>query len=220
VNATAVLLLGTALASTTGVADGGAAPDPLPVSATEGMSLAPAPPSSSSPIWTVPVWHTTGVVLGMRLGLSILWPEAYAPLPLERSARQYRLAWTMPPEYRRDRRLFESDGDPWVINVVGHGLFGAEVHGRVRACHGSFWQAAAFTAGASVLWEYGPEAFHKRPSAVDLMITPVLGAALGEGRHQLQRWIRTRPRTAWRRVLEILIDPLGEGERGLLGTRC
>jgi hypothetical protein len=198
-----------------------AAPAASPAPAPEPALVAPEhEPPAPEPIYTVPLAHTAGVILGMRLALSLMWPDAYDPIPLGRSADQYTLAWTRPPEYRRDRGLLESDGDPWVINVVGHGLFGAEVYGRVRACHGPPWVALAFTAGASVAWEFGLEAFHKRPSGVDLVLTPLLGAALGEGRHQLQRWLRTLPRSGWRRLLEIVVDPLGEGERGLLRTRC
>ena len=75
-------------------------------------------------------------------------------------------------------------------------------------------------AGTSALWEYGIESFSKRPSAIDLVSTPVIGALLGEGRVQAQRWLRQRPRGFWRRLGEIVIDPLGEGERVVVGTRC
>jgi hypothetical protein len=156
----------------------------------------------------------------MRVGLSLIWPGPYDPLPLSRSTAQFARAYGEPPELRRDRALLESDGDPWPINVVGHGLFGGEAYGRVRQCGGGPLAASLFTAGASAFWEYGLEAFHKRPSAVDLVLTPALGAALGESRFRLQRWLRTRPRTALRRAVEVLIDPLGEAERAWLGTRC
>jgi hypothetical protein len=166
------------------------------------------------------VVHSLGLLAGMRLSLSLLWPEPYNPVPLSRSAASFRRAYDSPPEYRSGRWLLESDGDPWAINVIGHGLFGAEVYGRVRQCGGGAWQALAFTAGTSVVWEYGIESFNKRPSAVDLVVTPLVGALLGEGRYRAQRWLRKRERGFWRRFGEILIDPLGEGERGLLGTRC
>jgi hypothetical protein len=179
-----------------------------------------APVPEPAPTWTVPLAHSAGVLVGMRLSLSVLWPDAYDPLPLARSTRQFGRAYQGPPEFRGDRGLLESDGDPWAINVIGHGLFGAEVYGRVRQCGGGPWQALAFVAGTSLVWEYGIESFHKRPSTVDLVVTPLLGAALGEGRYRAQRWLRTKPRGFWRRFGEIVIDPLGEGERGLLKTRC
>ena len=210
----AALLAGAALLAAAPAA--GPAPPatvPAPLAAT---LVEPAP----EPIYSVPLGHAAGMLVGMRLGVSLLWPQAYDPLPLEHSLQQYKLAWTQPPEFRRDRALLESDGDPWTINVIGHGLFGAEIYGRVRQCNGSVGSALAFTAGTSVLWEYGLEATAKRPSALDLVLTPILGAALGEGRYRLQRWLRTRPRGALRRTLEIVIDPLGEGERGIFATKC
>jgi hypothetical protein len=185
------------------------------------------PPSLVTPVprpaettWAVPIGHTLGLLAGMRLTLSLAWSDAYDPFPLSRSGHQFRQAYNQGPEFRRDRWLLESDGDPWAINVIGHGLFGAEVYGRVRQCGGGPWQGLAFAAGTSVVWEYGIESFSKRPSTIDLVATPLIGAALGEARYQAQRWLRGKPRTFWRRAAEIVIDPLGEGERGLLKTRC
>ena len=182
------------------------AADPIP----------PAPPTLVTPVvpaeetsWTVPILHTVGVLAGMRLSLSILWPEPYDPLPLRRSTHQFGQAYSRPPEFRNDRWLMESDGDPWAINVVGHGLFGAEIYGRVRQCGGGPLQALAFTAGTSVVWEYGIESFHKRPSAIDLVATPVIGAALGEARYRAQRWLRKRERGFWRRLGEVAGRPAG-----------
>jgi len=185
-----------------------------------GPALSETAAPAEAPVYTVPLAHAAGVLVGMRVGVSLLWPSAYDPFPLENSGRNYRRAFTSAPDFRRDRPLLESDGDPWTINVIGHGLFGAEIYGRVRACGGGVLPALAFTAGTSALWEYGLEATSKQPSAIDLVLTPTLGAALGEGRYRLQRWLRARPRTFWRRALEIVVDPLGEGERGILGTRC
>jgi hypothetical protein len=181
--------------------------------------VTPVPPPEKTS-WTVPIAHSLGLMAGMRLTLSLAWPDAYDPLPLSRSGRQFTRAYDRGPEFRSDRFVLESDGDPWAINVVGHGLFGAEVYGRVRQCGGGPWQALAFAAGTSVVWEYGIESWSKRPSAVDLVATPLIGMALGEARYQTQRWLRRQPRGFWRRAAEILIDPLGEGERGLLKTGC
>lgn len=185
--------------------------DPASVASTEAT-----PPAN----WRVPLAHSAALLAGMRLSLSFLWPEAYAPFPVSRSADRFAHAYTALPEFRRDRRLFESDGDPWTINVIGHGLFGADVHGRVRTCGGTFLQAVAFTTGTSLVWEYGVESWSKRPSAIDLLATPVIGAALGEARFRLQTWALRRPPGALRSTLLILLDPLGELERGVLRTRC
>jgi hypothetical protein len=192
-----------------------AATDPLPPNSV----VTPVPPLQESS-WTVPLAHSLGLLAGMRLSLSLAWPDAYDPFPVSRSAHQFRQAYNQGPEFHSNRSLLESDGDPWAINVIGHGLFGAEIYGRVRQCGGGVLSSLAFTAGTSVVWEYGIESWSKRPSGIDLVATPVIGMALGEARYQAQRWLRRKPRGFWRRLGEIVIDPLGEGERGILHTRC
>jgi hypothetical protein len=181
--------------------------------------VAPLPPPAETS-WMVPVAHSLGLLAGMRLTLSLAWPQAYDPFPLGRSGHQFAQAYNRGPEFRSDRWLLESDGDPWAINVIGHGLFGAEIYGRVRQCGGGVLSSLAFAAGTSAVWEYGIESFSKRPSGVDLVATPVIGAVLGEARYQAQRWLRRQPRGFWRRFGEIVVDPLGEAERGVLKTRC
>jgi hypothetical protein len=189
----------------------------LPPSPTPTL-VAPVPPPQQT-TWSVPVAHSLGVLAGMRLGLSLLWPEAYDPFPLSRSGHQFASAYRDGPEYRGGSFL-ESDGDPWQINVIGHGLFGSEIYGRVRQCGGAAWQAFAFTAATSAVWEFGIESFNKRPSTVDLIATPVIGAVLGEGRYRASRWLRAQPRGFWRTLGVIVVDPFGELERGVLRTRC
>ncbi len=182
--------------------------------------LAAAPPDESVPpraSRTVPLAHAAGVLAGMRLSASLLWPEAYDPTRFRAEGAQLRLAFTRPPELRAGRNLLESDGDPWWLNGFGHALFGSEIYGRTRQCgHGALGAFVA-TAAATAVWEYGLEAPHKRPSAVDLVWTPLAGAALGEGRFRLHRWLMSRGAAAW---LLFAVDPLGEGERRVLGTRC
>jgi hypothetical protein len=149
----------------------------------------------------------------MRLSLAIAWPETYDPTRLRGQRRQLALAFTRPPEFRRGAGLFRSDGDPWPLNVFGHGLFGSEVYLRARQCgHGA---AASLAAAAlvSTVWEYGVESFAKRPSAIDLAWTPLGGAALGELRYRLYR----RSRRGGRSVLSWIVDPLGEAERAAFG---
>ena len=143
--------------------------------------------------------------------------EAYDPTRFQAEGAQLRLAFTRPPELRAGRNLLESDGDPWWLNGFGHALFGSEIYGRTRQCgHGALGALVA-TAAATAVWEYGLEAPHKRPSAVDLVWTPLAGAALGEGRFRLHRWLISRGAAAW---LLFAVDPLGEGERRVLGTGC
>lgn len=172
---------------------------------------------------TVPVVHSAVVVAGMRASLSLLWPEPFDPFRFPQNGVQFRDAYRSPPHFEGNRSLFESDGDPWAINVVGHGLFGSEVYLRFRQCGQSPLGSLLATTAASTLWEYGIEAFHKRPSAFDLVWTPVVGGLLGEGRWQLYRAIRGEGRDAPRggkAALLFVVDPFGEAERRLLDTGC
>jgi hypothetical protein len=51
-------------------------------------------------------------------------------------------------------------------------------------------EAFAWTAGASVAWEYALEGSVKRPSAIDLAWTPIVGGLLlGELRFRAYRWL-------------------------------
>jgi hypothetical protein len=176
----------------------------------------------SEPVWGVPIAHGAGLLVGMRASLSVLWPKSYALWPSAEMGRNIERAYTLPPIYDRHRRLLESDGGPLFLNTVGHGAFGSEVYQRARACRIGPVHSFVFTALTSAVWEYAVEALHHRPSAVDLIWTPVVGAAFGELRFQVWRLARGDPRRApprTRRALMILVDPFGEAERAL-GTSC
>jgi hypothetical protein len=174
------------------------------------------------PTLLVPLAHTAALIAGMRGSLSFLWPDHFNPLRFRENASNFRVAWTSFPDYDRRRRLFESDGDPWLINGVGHGLFGSEVYQRMRRCGHDPMAAFAATAIVSTAWEYGIEAFHQRPSAIDLVWAPLGGALIGEGRYQLFRLIERSERggAVLRRAGMILLDPFGEAERSLFATGC
>jgi len=176
---------------------------------------APEPPDS----WLVPALHATGVMVAMRVGVAVIWPDPFAETDPDVVGRNYRDSYTMPPRWDARRPVFESDGGPWWLNVFGHGAFGSEVHLRARTCgHGALASFALGTA-ASTLWEYVVEANAARPSGIDLLYTPIAGLALGETRFALWRASRALNPGALRTTLTILFDPLGELERAL-GTDC
>ena len=175
--------------------------------------------AAEEPAWTVPVAHSGALVLAMRLGASALWPTAYDPTQLGKEARNLKIAFTQPPDFRPELGILRSDGDPWALNVFAHGAFGSEVYLRSRQCgHGAF-AALAGAAAVSTLWEYALEGPYKRPSAIDLVWTPLAGGlVLGEGRFRLYKWLSEGGPV--RRALRWAVDPLGEIERGALRTRC
>jgi hypothetical protein len=182
--------------------------------------LALPPPATAqppAPTWAVPAAHTGALFLGMRVTMSLAWPDAYDPTDWDAQREQLRLSFTRPPEFDRRRPLLESDGDPWWLNGVGHALFGSEIYGRTRQCGGGPGAALLAAAAASTAWEYVVESPYQRPSAVDLVWTPLAGALLGEGRYRLQRWLRARDPRGW---LLFVVDPLGELERRAFGTKC
>jgi hypothetical protein len=164
--------------------------------------------------------HAGGILLGMRLGSALLWPADYGPRALGDAPAHLREAFSRPPVFRRDRSLLESDGDPWPVNVIGHGLFGSEIYLRSRQCGGAPLEAFAWTAGASIAWEYAIEGSVKRPSAIDLAWTPIVGGlVLGELRFRAYRALRSEAPGLLRRIARGLLDPLGSLERAA-GARC
>ena len=163
--------------------------------------------------WTVPALHAAGTLGGMRAAASIAWPGAYDPSRLGDEMRNLRIAFTAPPDFRPQLGLLRSDGDPWAINVFGHGAFGSEIYLRARQCGHDPLPSLAFTALVSTTWEYLVEGPYKRPSAIDLAWTPLVGGLLlGEGRFRLWRAVDSR-------LLRALLDPLGSLERAA-GTSC
>lgn len=199
-----------------------APPEPQ-ASAPEPQVSAPTPVDAPRQNWLVPAAHSAGVMLAMRGSLSLLWPRSFDPTRWDENLQQVRRSYTQPPDFRPHSRAFEWDGDPWVLNTVGHGLFGSEIYTRTRQCGHGPVPALLATALVSTMWEYGFEAFHKQPSAQDLVWTPLAGGVLGEGRFQLHRWLQPAPGAragVVRTVLLFVLDPFGELERRGLGTEC
>ena len=157
--------------------------------------------------------HAVGLLGGMRVGAALLWPADYGPAHLRSAPAHLREAFTRAPELRAGKPLFETDGDPWAINVFGHAAFGSEIYLRARQCGSTALRALAWTAGASVAWEYGFEATAKRPSAVDLTWTPLSGFLLGELRFRMYRWLGPGDGGALRWLARGVLDPLGSLER-------
>ncbi len=173
------------------------------------------PELEEQPIWTPPVLHGAGLFTVMRLTEAVIWPEPFAHV--ESWPEHYEQAYTMPPKFDADQAWFEWDEDPWTINVIGHGLLGSELYLRARSCHFGWAGSLAFTAGGSLVWEYVFEANGVRPSAQDLVYTPLIGFGLGEARYRAARALAGA--RGFGAVLRVIIDPFGEAERAL-GSPC
>jgi hypothetical protein len=185
------------------------------------LALAAEPPPyvapAEAPNLVVPVLHSLALMSVMRLTESYLYPDPFSRT--QHFAAHYKEAFTQPPLFDGSRRAFEWDGDPWTINVLGHGLFGSELYVRARMCHLPWYGALAFTAASSALWEYGFEANGVRPSALDLVYTPLAGLALGEGRYLVWKAADSIGLPRLRTLIRVAVDPLGEVERAF-GAGC
>lgn len=176
------------------------------------------PERPESDLW-VPTLHAVSLMAVMRASETLIWPEPFADFRPRVVTRGYRTAFTRPPKWDESRSAFEWDGDNWYLNSVGHGLFGSELYLRARMCRLSPAFALLFTATASAVWEYGFEAAHVRPSALDLVYTPAAGIIFGEFRYQLWHMSRGIESAHWRRAAQFVVDPFGSLER-LAGTPC
>lgn len=174
--------------------------------------------ASSRPDWLVPTLHTAGLFVTMRIGASLLWSETFDPARGRRNSRTFVRSWYHAPSFDPDAGFFQWDGDPWTINLLGHGVMGSEIYLRHRQAGHPVIGALAMTAIWSFLWEYLIEGWHKHPSAVDLLWTPLGGALFGAGRYWLYRAVQRIAHPVWRHVVLYLVDPLGQLERDLLGA--
>ncbi|WP_437942771.1 DUF3943 domain-containing protein [Sorangium sp. So ce341] len=205
----------------------GSAPPPAPSVAPPAGAAAPprrAPPprarpgavaaGSVEPAWTPPIVHTLAVFTVTRSVEAVLWPDPFADFRLERWGYHYGEAFTKPPLFDADQPAFRWDHDPWPINVIGHGLLGSEIYFRARSCRFGVPAAVAFAIAGTHLWEYGYEANGVRPSALDLVYTPLAGALLGELRYVTWRAAGSIESAPARVLARALVDPFGEIERG------
>ncbi len=120
------------------------------------------------------------------------------------------------------------DKDDWAVNFIGHPVAGAAYYTMAR--HAGFSRAESF--GYSVLmstffWEYGFEALAEIPSIQDLILTPVIGALLGELFYTWEMKIRENGGTLMGSkklgsLAMVLLNPAGsisDGINNMLGAR-
>jgi len=73
------------------------------------------------------------------------------------------------------------DDDDWFLNFVGHPYQGAAYYVVARKS-GFDWKGAFIYSAlcSTFIWEYGFESFAEKPSTQDIIVTPIVGALLGE----------------------------------------
>lgn len=188
--------------------------DVSPLDVTPPPQTEEAPP----PNLLVPALHGVALLGGMRIVETILWPDPFAKT--WRWTAYYEETFTRPPVFDSGKPFMRWDGDPLVVNVVGHALLGSELYVRPRMCKVPWYGALAFAAAGSTLWEYVFEGNGVRPSAQDLVFTPLAGVVLGEARYGLVRLSRGVASKAWQTALRAVADPFGELERAALAAPC
>ena len=112
--------------------------------------------------------------------------------------------WT----YRISHAPIWHDGDNWETNYLGHAIMGSDQYLMARNCGWSWYSSIVFNTFGSFLWEYVTEGVFERPSAIDLVTTPILGSLLGEARYQLFRLVHRKLGKKWYAyVLKTVLDP-------------
>lgn len=142
---------------------------------------------------------------GLTLGLQSATLGAAQLLPSDFTSWSYDFktnfvnAFTMPPVI---------DEDPWYINYIGHPYQGAYYYNAYRSQGAKVWQSALMSVAHSAMWEYLIESNFERPSIQDLIVTPVLGSALGELTHYLTIQMSKNGFKWYEIVIVCIINPM------------
>lgn len=110
----------------------------------------------------------------------------------------------------------EIDHDKPIFNYILHPYAGAAYFMSARSCGFSFLQSMIYSACISTVeWEFGIEACMERPSYQDILITPLIGSALGELFFMAKHHIVNHDYTLWGsrvlgNIVVFLFDPVNE----------
>jgi hypothetical protein len=110
------------------------------------------------------------------------------------------------------------DGDPWYWNYVTHPIAGAEYYLLARNRSVPWFWSLAYAAGMSAFWEGVTEAYYERPSGQDLLVTPLVGAFVGEVRYRIKEHVlegQGRHAALWRVIVAVILDPADAVTGGL-----
>jgi len=108
------------------------------------------------------------------------------------------------------------DNDSLAINYIGHPIAGSYFYVWGRQSGLSWQESFILTSLMSTFyWEYGWEAFAETPSTQDLIITPILGALLGEYTNHLYNQILYNHGEIYQskvlgNIARGLLNPIGE----------
>ncbi|CAN5914505.1 hypothetical protein BH11MYX2_BH11MYX2_14830 [soil metagenome] len=120
--------------------------------------------------------------------------------------------------WRNLKEGFVIDQDAFTINQLGHPMEGIAMFTASRSAGLSFWASEAFAFAGSLTYEALME--NEPPSVGDQIMTPFVGAMLGEPLHRFATAMLYtgygQPNT-FRRVAASVVDPLGAFNRAIYG---
>jgi hypothetical protein len=145
------------------------------------------PAMNSSLVYPPPYrdWRRLGYDSSMFLGTTviafgILWvmPESVTNWDKEQ-IKEKGILWKWKENVKAGPVM---DKDNWVLNWITHPYFGGVYYMTARSSGFTVLESFGYsTLMSTFFWEYGIEAFAEIPSIQDLIITPVVGSAMGEG---------------------------------------
>jgi hypothetical protein len=107
------------------------------------------------------------------------------------------------------------DEDDFAINYIGHPVSGAWYYMVAREDGYGPWGSFFYSFMLSTFfWEYGYEAFAEIPSTQDLILTPTIGALMGEGFFYLEKELDKNHGVIWGshtlgNISYFLLNPIG-----------
>ena len=113
------------------------------------------------------------------------------------------------------------DNDEFGINYIGHPYSGAMYYVMARNDNFDPFESFMFSFIMSTFfWEYGYEAFAEIPSVQDLVITPIVGAFMGEYMYYLEKELDKSSGIIWGskslgNVSYFFLNPMGRMAEGL-----
>jgi len=100
------------------------------------------------------------------------------------------------------------DDDKWQINYIGHPIAGSFYYNSLRSQNASIFHSFLFATTQSFIWEYFIEATAEKPSTQDIIVTPIVGAILGESTHRLTMNMRRNGFNFFEKVFVVIFDPM------------
>ena len=162
------------------------------------------------------LWTNTAVLTGAFVGTLVV----LECLPEDATTWNRAALQTVPFYKRWFKNVFkrgpEIDHDNPIFNFVLHPYAGAAYFMSARSCGFNFYQSLLYaTIISNVGWEFGVEACMERPSIQDLLITPLVGSAIGELFYKAKRHIASNGYRLWGspvlgNIVAFLIDPVNE----------